>query len=281
MNQPKLGAHIVTPRLGYTHHGIYVGNGRVVHYSGLAKDLKPGAITEITLDAFTLGKKFIIKSHAQPFSTQQVVRRARSRIGENNYSVFANNCEHFCNWCIEGDHSSAQVDRGAAVAAPSLATTTAIVARLAVAASGSVTGLSGAGVMSSLSTLGAAVGGGAAAGIGVIGAAPGLGVALAMNNTVLADFDNLDRHERSSRSVGRKATFAGVGAGTAGSIAAVSVMGSTAGLSAAGISSGLAAVGGTVGGGMAAGAMITAAAPVAAAVAIGYTSYKIVRWFTK
>ncbi|WP_316867889.1 styrene monooxygenase/indole monooxygenase family protein [Ralstonia mannitolilytica] len=29
-----LGAHLITPRLGYWHHGIYVGNGKVVHYAG-------------------------------------------------------------------------------------------------------------------------------------------------------------------------------------------------------------------------------------------------------
>ena len=35
-----LGAHIVTPRRWYTHHGIYVGAGQVVHYAGLS-DLLP------------------------------------------------------------------------------------------------------------------------------------------------------------------------------------------------------------------------------------------------
>ncbi|EFL5564207.1 hydrolase, partial [Escherichia coli] len=30
-----LGAHLSSDRPGYTHHGIYVGNGKVIHYSGL------------------------------------------------------------------------------------------------------------------------------------------------------------------------------------------------------------------------------------------------------
>src|SRR6266853_3959358 len=29
-----IGAHVVTPRRGSTHHGIYVGRGRVVQYGG-------------------------------------------------------------------------------------------------------------------------------------------------------------------------------------------------------------------------------------------------------
>ena len=34
--QIPLGAHLVTPRCGYTHHGIHVGDGQVVHYMGLS-----------------------------------------------------------------------------------------------------------------------------------------------------------------------------------------------------------------------------------------------------
>src|ERR1700746_783770 len=33
--EPLLGSHIVTPRFGYLHHGIYVGGGKIVHYAGL------------------------------------------------------------------------------------------------------------------------------------------------------------------------------------------------------------------------------------------------------
>ena len=36
-NQLPLGAHLVSPRWGYTHHGIYTGGGRVIHYAGLSE----------------------------------------------------------------------------------------------------------------------------------------------------------------------------------------------------------------------------------------------------
>jgi Lecithin retinol acyltransferase len=39
------------------------------------------------------------------------VRRARSRIGEDDYRLLTNNCEHFCNWCLCGVSRSAQVER--------------------------------------------------------------------------------------------------------------------------------------------------------------------------
>jgi len=54
-----------------------------------------------------------------------------------------------------------------------------------------------------------------------------------------------------------------------------------AGLGGAGIASGLAAVGATVGGGMTAGVVVTAAAPAVAAAALGYGVYRAWRWFTR
>ena len=35
--EPPLGAHLVTPRFAYSHHGVYVGGGAVVHYAAFAK----------------------------------------------------------------------------------------------------------------------------------------------------------------------------------------------------------------------------------------------------
>src|SRR5262245_59687729 len=47
---PPLAAHLVTPRALYTHHGIYVGNGRVIHYAGLAHGLRRGPVEEVSLE---------------------------------------------------------------------------------------------------------------------------------------------------------------------------------------------------------------------------------------
>jgi hypothetical protein len=40
----SLGTHFVTPRLGYLHHGIYAGNGRVNYYSGFFRRFRAGMI---------------------------------------------------------------------------------------------------------------------------------------------------------------------------------------------------------------------------------------------
>ena len=106
-----IGSHLVTSRVGYTHHGIYVGNDRVIHYSGLADGMNTGPVEEVSFSKFTCGNGYSIKEHKNAkFDGYFVVQRARSRIGENLYSVFSNNCEHFCEWCVNDDHSSEQVD---------------------------------------------------------------------------------------------------------------------------------------------------------------------------
>lgn len=106
-----LGAHLVTPRRGYLHHGIYVGGDRVVHYAGIAGGLHRGPVEEVPLARFTRGRPVWVKSHApSSFECQEVIRRARSRVGENCYRLLTNNCEHFCEWCLRGEHRSYQVE---------------------------------------------------------------------------------------------------------------------------------------------------------------------------
>jgi hypothetical protein len=105
------GAHLVTPRRGYLHHGIYVGDGKVVHYTGLANGLQRGPVEETSLVGFSRGRPVLFRSHADSsFEPREVIRRARSRIGEDCYCLLTNNCEHFCEWCLHGKPRSYQVE---------------------------------------------------------------------------------------------------------------------------------------------------------------------------
>ena len=279
-SEPKIGSHLISPRTGYAHHGLYIGYGKVVHYSGLADGLEFGPVEETDLELFSCKKGFTVKTYKNAFPTEEIVRRARSRLRESSYSVFNNNCEHFCYWCVVGDHTSPQVDTTTWVSSPSVGTIVGFLSRSVVASSGSLVGLSGPSIMTGLKATGAIVGGGSVAGIAVLGAVPGLAMASLVNNTVLSDNPALEQDERDSRTVGRAASYVGAAAGTAGSIGAISALG-TVGLSGPGITSGLAAIGATVGGGMSAGVVIATAAPVAAAAAVGYGIYKLFRWATK
>ena len=94
--EPPLASHLVTPRSLYSHHGIYVGSGRVIHYAGLAHGWRRGPVEEVSLESFAHGRDIRVRHERVHFERSAVVARARSRLGEHSYRVLTNNCEHFC-----------------------------------------------------------------------------------------------------------------------------------------------------------------------------------------
>jgi hypothetical protein len=109
--EPPLGSHLVTPRRGYLHHGIYVGARKVVHYSGFVSGLRRGPVEEVPFAHFACGQRVWVRSEApSDFDVREVIRRARSRVGEDRYRLLTNNCEHFCEWCLRGTPRSFQVE---------------------------------------------------------------------------------------------------------------------------------------------------------------------------
>ena len=274
------GQHLYVSRGLYTHHGLGDGRGGVIHYSEPTDGPAKGHVRRTSLDQFSRGGEIKTRTYqSRRFSSNEAVERAESCIGKDGYSLWGNNCEHFVSWCVTGDHDSKQVNRSAAFTTILLTQGARKGAITVVASQGTVAGLSGSGIMSGLATTGGVVGGGAVAGIGVLGGVGGAGMASALNNTVFKDDPNIPSEERAARSVARKATYGGAATATAGGIAAVSAAGATAGLSGAGITSGLATIGSIVGGGMAAGTALLAAAPVVAAAGVGYGAYKLCKSF--
>ncbi|MGN0909777.1 MAG: lecithin retinol acyltransferase family protein [Succinivibrio sp.] len=106
-----LGDHLITGRIGYSHHGIYAGSGMVV-----AKTRS--GVGMYTLEEFSRGQGIDVIEHAdRAFSRYETVERAKSRLGEKGYSLLSSNCEDFANWCISGKSDSSQVRLAAAAAA--------------------------------------------------------------------------------------------------------------------------------------------------------------------
>ncbi|MEA5574302.1 lecithin retinol acyltransferase family protein [Calothrix sp. UHCC 0171] len=269
------GNHIYVHYTGIVHHGIDCGDGTVIHYDG-------EKIAQVSIATFRAGNnQHFVKRYGQCDPDGKVIQRAKSRLGESKYNLLFNNCEHFATWCKTGLGDSEQVSNAGATAGGASGSGAAVAGGLGVvSATGAVVGLSGSGIMSGLAAIGGIIGGGAAAGISVLGAAPGFVSTVAMNK-VLEDKKSLPSDERKAREVGRNMTTVGAVTGTVGAVGAVAASGSVAGLSAAGITSGLAAVGGIVGGGMAAGVAITAAAPAVTAAAVGYGAYQVWKLFSK
>lgn len=65
----------------------------------------------VSFDEFANGNKVFVKPHPnRKYNDYESLVRATQRLGEDWYNVLANNCEHFVTWCIEGFHSSSQVN---------------------------------------------------------------------------------------------------------------------------------------------------------------------------
>ena len=69
--EPAPGAHLVTQRSGYEHHGIYAGAGRVVHYAGFADGHCRGPVVEVTLDCFGAGNAIAIQQQLRSRSPEK------------------------------------------------------------------------------------------------------------------------------------------------------------------------------------------------------------------
>ena len=98
--------HLRVPRQHglFLHHGIDLGDGSVAHY------LEGREILRSPLEEFSRGQEVSVVSHDQASPAGVTLRRAMSRIGEQNYNLLFNNCEHFANWCKTGRHRSGQVE---------------------------------------------------------------------------------------------------------------------------------------------------------------------------
>lgn len=109
-----VGIHLKVKRAGYTHHGVYVGNGNVVHYSGFAEIFKKGKIELTSIDDFMGDAEDLYRvqypENCAIYSDDEICERALSRLSENNYNLVTNNCEHFATWCITGIERSEQVE---------------------------------------------------------------------------------------------------------------------------------------------------------------------------
>lgn len=90
--------HLFVQRVGFTHHGLYLGRNRVIHYADRM-------VYDDTLENFAGGARIHRMSAEESpisYSVDEVIARAFSRIGEYKYNLFLNNCENFVRWCRNG-----------------------------------------------------------------------------------------------------------------------------------------------------------------------------------
>lgn len=90
----------------YQHHGIDGGDGTVIHYRKMGDDAQ---VERTSLETFSWGNRIHTVYHGTVDADDVVMARAESRMGERQYDLFFNNCEHFATWCKTGRRESAQL----------------------------------------------------------------------------------------------------------------------------------------------------------------------------
>jgi len=99
--------------LTYTHVGIDLGDGTVVH----ARPDHPerlfagGRVTRVSLGEFAAGAPVrVVSDPPAAFAPEEIATRALEGLGRDGYCPVIDNCEHFATWCATGQRMSRQAD---------------------------------------------------------------------------------------------------------------------------------------------------------------------------
>ena len=103
------GDHIYVRRLLYSHHGIYAGDGNVIHYSGEEKEKKDPLVRETGIEEFLKGGKLRRRDYKKRLPPSETLSLASRHLSDHGYSLALNNCEHFATYCATGKKKSTQV----------------------------------------------------------------------------------------------------------------------------------------------------------------------------
>ena len=118
------GDHIRVARMRglYYHHGIDMGDGTVVHFSGEPLRLAEALVTRDTMAVFSGGYPVEVVDHGDSTTArEEAADTALAHLGETGYRLWRNNCEHFASYCKTGRKRSPQVRRAVRLMAASAA----------------------------------------------------------------------------------------------------------------------------------------------------------------
>jgi hypothetical protein len=107
----EYGDHIYVRRKGllYSHHGIYAGEGYVIHFKGAEKEKRNPAVIMTEIENFLSGGKLRKRNYKRRLPNDETLRIAKGHLSKKEYSLAFNNCEHFATYCATGKKKSLQV----------------------------------------------------------------------------------------------------------------------------------------------------------------------------
>ena len=105
------GDHIYVRRKGllYSHHGIYSGEGNVIHFKGALREKKDPIVIKTDLENFLNSGKLKRRNYKRRLPYDETLEIAQDHLSKKGYSLAFNNCEHFATYCATGKKRSAQV----------------------------------------------------------------------------------------------------------------------------------------------------------------------------
>ena len=86
------GDHIAVDREMYSHHAIYDGQDSVIEYDNFI-------VKSASLKEFAQGARIYRIEETAAYEPDEIMERAYSRMGEQDYDLLFNNCENFATWC--------------------------------------------------------------------------------------------------------------------------------------------------------------------------------------
>lgn len=117
--QPEPGDQVRVGRQYYFHHGIYIGNGEVVHFCAENSDgmtdpasvkFRKTSLAQFLLGGFLEVREYSLSEERQRRKPDEIVKTTISRLGESGYDALKNNCEDFSNECAFSKRMPSQVD---------------------------------------------------------------------------------------------------------------------------------------------------------------------------
>ena len=109
------GHHYEVYRGLYWHHGICVDEDRFIHFANKIGD---GILNSDNIIHVSDSQNFVRDGNPElieycnddTYPPLKVVARAYSKEGEDGYSLWENNCEHFARWCMIAKSDSLQIN---------------------------------------------------------------------------------------------------------------------------------------------------------------------------
>lgn len=109
--EPKMGDVIAFKRPLFTHYGLYIGNGMIVHRDKMGG--RPKVAISPMYDVpgnISIANNEYEKNNMKRVATEEAIRRAVSQVGDTEYNLITSNCEHFVTENKYGSSVSNQVN---------------------------------------------------------------------------------------------------------------------------------------------------------------------------